>query len=180
MIRFIRSSNLLRGGGGSICSKSISSTAAASKSTASPMCVRRSLHVASLGTFNSYPLISDREVVRAQISSTLTTISTARRFIHHHADTSMSKVCPDAKTALQLSGLKSGDTIAVGGFGNGGIPETILNALSSQEDGPSNLTVASLTAGVDSFGLGRLFEAGKVKRMISSYVGENKVSNVHC
>ena len=76
---------------------------------------------------------------------------------------------------MSLSNLKSGDTIAVGGFGNGGIPETLLNALSSQEDGPTNLTVASLTAGVDSFGLGRLFEAGKVKRMISSYVGENKV-----
>jgi len=78
---------------------------------------------------------------------------------------------------LALSGLKSGDTIAVGGFGNGGAPETLLNALSSQNDGPSSLTVASLTAGVDSFGLGRLFEAGKVKRMISSYVGENKVSS---
>ena len=62
-----------------------------------------------------------------------------------------------------------------GGFGLGGIPETLLNALSTWEDGPSNLTVASLTAGVDSFGLGRLFEAGKVKRVISSYVGENKV-----
>ena len=98
-----------------------------------------------------------------------------RRFIHHHTTTPISKVCPDAKTALSLSNLKSGDTIAVGGFGNGGIPETLLNALSSQEDGPTNLTVASLTAGVDSFGLGRLFEAGKVKRMISSYVGENKV-----
>ncbi len=66
--------------------------------------------------------------------------------------------------------------MAVGGFGLGGTPETLLNELSSQIDGPSNLTVASLTAGVDSFGLGRLFEAGKVKRMISSYVGENKVS----
>ena len=65
--------------------------------------------------------------------------------------------------------------VAVGGFGLGGIPETLLNEISSQDDGPTNLTVISLTAGVDSFGLGRLFEAGKVKRMISSYVGENKV-----
>lgn len=87
---------------------------------------------------------------------------------------SNSKVCPDAATALALSGLKVGDTVAVGGFGLGGTPETLLNALSSMEDGPSNLTVASLTAGVDSFGLGRLFESGKVKRVISSYVGENK------
>jgi acyl CoA:acetate/3-ketoacid CoA transferase alpha subunit len=72
--------------------------------------------------------------------------------------------------------LKSGDTIAVGGFGLGGTPETLLNALSTWENGPSDLTVVSLTAGVDNVGLGRLFEAGKVKRMISSYVGENKVS----
>jgi hypothetical protein len=65
--------------------------------------------------------------------------------------------------------------VAVGGFGLGGIPETLLNELSSQDDGPTSLTVISLTAGVDSFGLGRLLEARKVKRMISSYVGENKV-----
>lgn len=96
-----------------------------------------------------------------------------RRGIHHHT-TVPSKLCKDAYTALQLSGLKSGDTIAVGGFGLGGIPETLLNTLSEWEDGPSDLTVASLTAGVDGFGLGKLFECGKVKRMISSYVGENK------
>lgn len=50
--------------------------------------------------------------------------------------------------------------------------ETLLNALASS--GPDNLTIASLTAGIDSYGLGRLFESGKVKRMIGSYVGENK------
>jgi acyl CoA:acetate/3-ketoacid CoA transferase alpha subunit len=43
------------------------------------------------------------------------------------------------------------------------------------ERGPDKLTIASLTAGIDSFGLGRLYESGKVKRMIGSYVGENKV-----
>ena len=100
-------------------------------------------------------------------------VSVTRRGIHHHT-TVPSKLCKDAFTALQLSGLKSGDTIAVGGFGLGGIPETLLNTLSEWEDGPSDLTVASLTAGVDGFGLGKLFECGKVKRMISSYVGENK------
>jgi len=104
----------------------------------------------------------------------LATHLTPTRFIHRHRETPTSKRCPDAKTALALSGLKAGDTIAVGGFGLGGIPETLLNALSSQNDGLSSLTVVSLTAGVDSFGLGRLFEAGKVKRVISSYVGENK------
>lgn len=102
----------------------------------------------------------------------LPTNVTCRR-IHHHT-TVPSKLCKDASTALQLSGLKSGDTVAVGGFGLGGTPETLLNTLSAWEDGPSNLTVASLTAGVDGFGLGKLFECGKVKRMIASYVGENK------
>ena len=97
------------------------------------------------------------------------------RLVHsRHASKLATKLCHDAKTALKLSGLKSGNTVAVGGFGLGGIPETLLNELSSQHDGPTDLTVASLTAGVDSFGLGRLFESGKVKRMISSYVGENK------
>jgi acyl CoA:acetate/3-ketoacid CoA transferase alpha subunit len=53
------------------------------------------------------------------------------------------------------------------------VTETLLNALA--ERGPDKLTIASLTAGIDSFGLGRLYESGKVKRMIGSYVGENKV-----
>lgn len=50
--------------------------------------------------------------------------------------------------------------------------ETLLNELS--RDGPGNLTIASLTAGIDAYGLGTLYESGKVKRMIGSYVGENK------
>ncbi|KAL3802870.1 hypothetical protein ACHAWO_010369 [Cyclotella atomus] len=95
-----------------------------------------------------------------------------RRDIHHHRSTPLSKVCSDAKMAFQLSGLKDGDTVAVGGFGTGGTPETLLNELS--RDGPGNLTIASLTAGIDSYGLGKLYESGKVKRMIGSYVGENK------
>ncbi len=109
-------------------------------------------------------------------TTAISSASTALRFIHHHHEqTPISKVCPDAKTALALSGLKSGDMVAVGGFGLGGVPETLLNELSFKDDGPTGLTVISLTAGVDSFGLGRLVEARKVKRMISSYVGENKV-----
>ena len=111
--------------------------------------------------------------------------ASSKRFVHHRAVDSrpvVSKVRPDARAALRLSGLKSGDTLAVGGFGNGGIPETLLHALASARDGddddggPSDLTVVSLTAGVDGYGLGRLYEAGRVKRMIGSYVGENKVS----
>lgn len=127
---------------------------------------------------NRYLALNSHPAAYQIASSTIATpssLTTQRRFIHHHEQTPSSKVCPDAKTALALSGLKSGDMVAVGGFGLGGIPETLLNEISFQDDGPTNLTVISLTAGVDSFGLGRLFEAGKVKRMISSYVGENKV-----
>ncbi|KAL7543461.1 hypothetical protein ACHAXR_012749 [Thalassiosira sp. AJA248-18] len=161
---------LRRAAAGSVCSTS-------SRSTAIQQCVRKcSRQFASLGILNSSPLDSERvgAFIRPHQCTTPNTVTAARRYIHHHENTPITKICPNAETALKLSGLKSGDTIAVGGFGLGGIPETLLNALSSQEDGPSNLTVASLTAGVDSFGLGRLFEAGKVKRMISSYVGENK------
>ena len=129
-----------------------------------------------------YPSIAIQcatNIATSSSSSSSSSSTTPVRFIHHHHEqTPVSKVCPDAKTALALSGLKSGDMVAVGGFGLGGIPETLLNEISFQENGPTSLTVISLTAGVDSFGLGRLFEAGKVKRMISSYVGENKVSNL--
>lgn len=85
---------------------------------------------------------------------------------------SHSKVVGSAKEALEGLNLQ-GVTVAVGGFGLGGIPETLLNELSTNANA-KDLVVASLTAGVDGFGLGRLLEAGKVKRLMSSYVGENK------
>lgn len=85
-----------------------------------------------------------------------------------------SKVVGSAEEALQDVQLK-GATLAVGGFGLGGIPETLLNEIAKIDDANCHdLTIASLTGGVDGFGLGRLLEAGKVKRLISSYVGENK------
>ena len=72
--------------------------------------------------------------------------------------------------------IKPGSTINIGGFGLGGIPETLIHELEHCEQA-RDLRIASLTAGVDGFGLGRLFEKeGKVKRIIASYVGENKVS----
>jgi 3-oxoacid CoA-transferase len=83
-----------------------------------------------------------------------------------------SKVVSSAKEALQGVDL-DGVTICVGGFGLGGNPETLLKEL-SKTVGANNLTIASLTGGVDGFGLGLLIEAGMVKRLISSYVGENK------
>lgn len=64
-------------------------------------------------------------------------------------------------------------TLLVGGFGLCGIPENLINALSKRPD-INELTVVSNNAGVDNFGLGILLKNKQVKRMISSYVGENK------
>jgi len=81
------------------------------------------------------------------------------------------KVFPDAATAL--SGLVAdGQTIAVGGFGLCGIPEALIAAL--RDSGVKGLTVISNNAGVDGFGLGQLLTPRQIKKMISSYVGENK------
>jgi 3-oxoacid CoA-transferase subunit A len=68
--------------------------------------------------------------------------------------------------------LKDGQTIAVGGFGLCGIPEALIAAV--RELGVQNLTAISNNAGVDGFGLGVLLESRQVKKMIASYVGENK------
>jgi 3-oxoacid CoA-transferase subunit A len=84
----------------------------------------------------------------------------------------MKKVYPDAKTAL--AGLiKDGMTIMSGGFGLCGIPETLILAI--RESGAKNLTVISNNAGVDGIGLGILLETRQIRKMISSYVGENKL-----
>ena len=85
--------------------------------------------------------------------------------------TSRSKVVADARTALD--GLVAdGQTLAVGGFGLCGIPEALIGAL--RDSGVRDLTVISNNAGVDGFGLGLLLETRQIRRMISSYVGENK------
>ncbi|WP_425644383.1 CoA transferase subunit A [Agrobacterium leguminum] len=82
----------------------------------------------------------------------------------------MKKVYPDAEGAL--SGLLfDGMTIAAGGFGLCGIPELLIAAI--RKAGTGNLSIASNNAGVDGFGLGILLESRQVKKMISSYVGEN-------
>src|ERR1700712_2465513 len=84
----------------------------------------------------------------------------------------MAKVFPDARTAL--SGLiKDGMTIMSGGFGLCGIPETLIEAI--RESGVKGLTVVSNNAGVDGVGLGLLLETRQIRKMISSYVGENKL-----
>jgi 3-oxoacid CoA-transferase subunit A len=83
----------------------------------------------------------------------------------------MNKLYPSAKDAL-TGILKDGQTIAVGGFGLCGIPEALIAAV--KEIGVQSLTCISNNAGVDGFGLGILLESRQVRRMIASYVGENK------
>ena len=83
----------------------------------------------------------------------------------------MNKVFPSASAALQ-GVVRDGQLLAVGGFGLCGIPEALIAAL--RDSGVGNLTVISNNAGVDGFGLGQLLETRQIKKMISSYVGENK------
>ena len=83
----------------------------------------------------------------------------------------MNKIYPSAAAALD-GVVKDGQLLAVGGFGLCGIPEALIEALKSS--GAKDLTVISNNAGVDGFGLGKLLETRQIKKMISSYVGENK------
>ena len=75
----------------------------------------------------------------------------------------------DALAGLLFDGM----TIMAGGFGLCGIPENLIGAI--KESGVKNLTVVSNNCGIDGFGLGVLLESGQIKKMISSYVGENKL-----
>src|SRR5690606_38551531 len=83
----------------------------------------------------------------------------------------MKKLYPDAAAALD-GVLRDGMLIAAGGFGLCGIPERLLKAI--QESGVKDLTFASNNAGIDNEGIGMLLRTQQVKKMISSYVGENK------
>ncbi|MYM27799.1 3-oxoacid CoA-transferase subunit A [Duganella sp. CY15W] len=83
----------------------------------------------------------------------------------------MNKIFPDAASAL-AGVVQNGQTIAVGGFGLCGIPEALIGAL--RDSGVTGLTAISNNAGVDGFGLGQLLETRQIKKMIASYVGENK------
>ncbi|MFN3303389.1 MAG: CoA transferase subunit A [Roseateles sp.] len=83
----------------------------------------------------------------------------------------MNKLYPSADEALRGI-VRDGQLLAVGGFGLCGIPEALIAAL--RDSGVKNLTVISNNAGVDGFGLGQLLETRQIKKMISSYVGENK------
>ncbi len=84
----------------------------------------------------------------------------------------MRKVYADADEAL-AGQVKDGMTLMAGGFGLCGIPETLIAAV--RRSGAKDLTFVSNNAGVDGIGLGTLLETGQIKKMISSYVGENKI-----
>lgn len=91
--------------------------------------------------------------------------------LHNEKGIGMNKIYPDAAAAL-ADVVRDGQTIAVGGFGLCGIPEALIAAL--RDSGVKNLTAISNNAGVDGFGLGQLLTTRQIKKMIASYVGENK------
>ncbi len=83
----------------------------------------------------------------------------------------MDKRISSADSAIEK--LKDGATVLMGGFGLCGIPENLIAAV--RRKGTKNLTIVSNNAGIDDFGIGLLLENKQVKKMISSYVGENKL-----
>jgi 3-oxoacid CoA-transferase subunit A len=83
----------------------------------------------------------------------------------------VNKVVSSAKAALKRAGVRDGSTLLAGGFGLCGIPENLIAALVELK--VKDLTVISNNAGVDDFGLGRLLATRQIRKMISSYVGEN-------
>src|SRR5580698_289121 len=93
------------------------------------------------------------------------------RSSEHGGEGRVNKVYPDAKAAL-AGLLKDGMVIMAGGFGLCGIPESLINAI--RDSGVKGLTIVSNNAGVDGLGLGVLLDTRQIKKMVSSYVGENK------
>jgi len=83
----------------------------------------------------------------------------------------MNKVVANAQEALSKIDLRDGMTIMAGGFGLCGIPENLIAAL--RDSGIKNLTIISNNAGIDDFGLGFLLQTRQIKKMVSTYVGEN-------
>ena len=83
------------------------------------------------------------------------------------------KEVPGAKEAIK--GIKSGSSIFFGGFGVCGVAENLIEALVNKPD-INNLTAISLTAGLEDFGVGRLISSGQIKRLITSYIGSNRIA----
>ena len=84
----------------------------------------------------------------------------------------MNKVVKDARAALERAKVRDGATILFGGFGLCGIPENLILAL--RDSGVKDLTCVSNNAGIDDWGLGLLLQTRQIRKMISSYVGENQ------
>jgi 3-oxoacid CoA-transferase subunit A len=83
----------------------------------------------------------------------------------------MNKIYPNAEVAIV--DVRDGATIMVGGFGLCGIPENLIDAL--HKKGVKNLTIISNNAGIEDFGLGKLLRTRQIKKLIGTYVGENKI-----
>ncbi|ABA04272.1 coenzyme A transferase [Nitrobacter winogradskyi Nb-255] len=118
---------------------------------------------------------SDKPPIDAPRVFCLTTSRSARAGKRRHSPCRsqlMKKVYPDAKSALDGL-LRDGMMIMSGGFGLCGIPETLSEAI--RDSGVKDLTFVSNNAGVDGIGLSRLLETRQIRKMISSYVGENKL-----
>src|SRR5690348_14120322 len=127
----------------------------------------RSKHVRSSGSSCSAP--GSILPFPAGLWATLGNGSVAAR---RCAAMAVNKVFPDARAAL--SGLlRDGMTIMSGGFGLCGIPSALIEAI--RDSGVNGLTVVSNNAGIDGAGLGLLLETRQVRKMIASYVGENKL-----
>jgi 3-oxoacid CoA-transferase subunit A len=121
------------------------------------------------------PLDASRGLLRhRRVAShtTLLRVEQAASLLHRKVfPLAKSKIYSDANGAL-AGIVEDGMTIAVGGFGLCGIPEVLIAAL--RDTGKKNFTVASNNAGVDGWGLGQLLESRQIRKMISSYVGENR------
>ncbi|KAI8865542.1 3-oxoacid CoA-transferase, partial [Ramicandelaber brevisporus] len=99
------------------------------------------------------------------------TFATARTAFSTRLTPAASKIWDSPSAAV--ADIPSGSKLLVGGFGLCGIPENLINALRTKADSVNQLTVVSNNAGVDDFGLGLLLKTRQIKRMVSSYVGEN-------
>ncbi|KAF3942175.1 hypothetical protein ABW19_dt0208711 [Dactylella cylindrospora] len=98
--------------------------------------------------------------------------SSIRTFATTQSFRRIDKVCASAEEAIK--DVKSGSTILVGGFGLCGVPDSLINELEKRPD-IKDLTAVSNNAGTDGRGLGKLLASGQIRKMIASYVGENKI-----
>src|SRR5258708_14677149 len=132
----------------------------------------------SWGDIFTWPLRGDRII---GLRHTFRTATTPVRLAVHSSSGQLA-ASPDLHTAMDkriasadaaIAKLTDGATILVGGFGLCGVPEHLIDAL--RRKGTKNLTVASNNAGTDGAGLGLLLQNRQIKKMISTYVGENKL-----